>query len=192
MKLRKEEKRRRKEDRRETKQGFKSGAEEEKKGKRGRGTTTIHIRNHYDTNLDETGVLINQHEHVPVVLRELVDVVCEVQNTCIKMGHWEMSKEELVNTLRKMKKGEAACPDNLKPEFFKALNGSKEGIKALQNSLNKIQGSGSVPESWKESKTIMIPKTKNPRCLYWRSTNLNLTRKLLQITINSPTSFLAN
>ena len=50
---------------------------------------------------------------------------------------------------------------------------------ALKDSLNKILESGEVPESWKEARTIMIPKVRNPEVKELRPISLiNISYKI--------------
>ena len=78
-----------------------------------------------------------------------------------------------------MKAGKAAGPDKLKPQLFKALAKNDTCVQAFKTSMNKILQTREIPERWKMSKTLMIPKVKNPKAKNLRPISLtNVSQKM--------------
>ena len=123
---------------------------------------------------DESNIVIKGEEifEVPAILREHMDAVGEVEASCKKMPHKEISTTETEAILKSLKGGKAAGPDQLKPEFFKILARSKKCLEALKESLNKILESGKTPSNWAESSTRMIPKVSKPEAKNLRPISL--------------------
>ena len=61
-----------------------------------------------------------------------------------------------------MKASSAGGVDGLRPDMYKVLMQSEVCVEALTEGCRKIVEEGNVPEEWKHSKTVMIPKSKNP------------------------------
>ena len=73
-----------------------------------------------------------------------------------------VGKEEIGNIMGKLKGKKAAGCDGLKPELYKALAGSEVVIEALERGFGRVLELGEVPEGWKRSRTVMMPKKKRP------------------------------
>ena len=69
-----------------------------------------------------------------------------------------VSKEEVKNALRRMKKDKAAGPDELPVEVWKYMG--KMGIKFLTRLFNRLLMGKRMPEEWRRSVLIPIYKTK--------------------------------
>ena len=69
-----------------------------------------------------------------------------------------VSKEEVKNALRRMKKGKAVGPDELPVEVWKCME--KMGIKVLTRLFNRLLMSEQMPEEWRRSVLITIYKNK--------------------------------
>ena len=67
-----------------------------------------------------------------------------------------VSREEIKNALRRMKKGKAVGPDELPVEFWKCMG--KMGIKFLIRRFNKLLMDERIPEEWRRSVLIPIYK----------------------------------
>ena len=80
---------------------------------------------------------------------EEVEVVNEEVN-CV-------SREEVKNALRRMKKGKAAGPDELPVKVWKCMG--KMGIKYLTRLFNRLLMGERMPEEWRRS--VLIPIYKN-------------------------------
>ena len=68
-----------------------------------------------------------------------------------------VSREEVKNTLRRMKKGKVVGPDELPVEVWKCMG--EMGIKFLTRLFNKLLVGERIPEEWRWS--VLIPIYKN-------------------------------
>ena len=68
-----------------------------------------------------------------------------------------VSREEVKNALRRMKKGKAVGPDKLPIEVWKCME--KMGIKLLTRLFNKLLMGERMPEEW--GRSVLIPIYKN-------------------------------
>ena len=69
-----------------------------------------------------------------------------------------VSREEVKNALRRMKKGKAVGPDELPIEVWKCMG--KMGIKFLTRLFNRLIMGERMPEEWRRSVLIPIYKYK--------------------------------
>ena len=75
-----------------------------------------------------------------------------------------LSKEEVKNVIKRMKKGKAAGLDELPVEVWKCMG--KMGIKSLTKLFNKLLMSERMPEEWRRSVLIPIYKNKGDAQCY--------------------------
>ena len=68
-----------------------------------------------------------------------------------------VSREEVKNALRRMKKGKAVGPDELPVEVWKCMG--EMGIKFLTRLFNRLLMGEEMPEEWRRS--VLIPIYKN-------------------------------
>ena len=68
-----------------------------------------------------------------------------------------VSREEVKNAVRRMKKGKAVGPDELPVEVWKCMG--EMGIKFLTRLFNRLLMSERMPEEWRGS--VLIPNYKN-------------------------------
>ena len=68
-----------------------------------------------------------------------------------------VSREEVKNALRRMKKGKAVGPDELPVEVWKCMG--KMGIKVLTGLFNRLLVGERMPEEW--TRSVFIPIYKN-------------------------------
>ena len=68
-----------------------------------------------------------------------------------------VSREEVKNAIRRMKKGKSAGPDKLPVEVWKCME--EMGIKFLTRLFNRLLMSERMPEEWRRS--VLIPIYKN-------------------------------
>ena len=108
-----------------------------------------------------------------------LDAVCTVKRV-IKEMEYPAVEEELKESLRKLKNKKAAGPDKMKVEFYKTFQDSEKFIKLLTESFRQIIERGKVPESWKESRTVMIPRKSKPKVLELRPITVTNTSHLCQ------------
>ena len=69
-----------------------------------------------------------------------------------------VSREEVKNAVRKMKKGKAVGPDELPVEFWKCMG--EMGIDFLTRLFNRLSMGERMPEEWRRSVLILIYKNK--------------------------------
>ena len=64
--------------------------------------------------------------------------------------------------IKKMKEGKAPGPDGIRNEIYKGLIKDRSILNKLTQLYNKVLVTGNIPKTWRESKTILIPKKVNP------------------------------
>ena len=69
-----------------------------------------------------------------------------------------VSREEVKNTVRRMKNDKAAGPDELPVKVWKCMG--KMGIEFLTRLFNRLLMGERMPEEWKRSVLILIYKNK--------------------------------
>ena len=122
----------------------------------------------------------------PPQLLEHMDVLAgQVEYRTVTRMEWARWKEiEVVRALKNIKNGKQPGPDHIKGEIMKWMADSRECLKFLTASLNEVVVSGECPNSWKKSKTVMIPKVNKPNVEQLRPVALtNCTYKLLMSLI---------
>ena len=70
--------------------------------------------------------------------------------------------DDVRRALGKVKKGKLPGPDKLKGEIYKTLKDNEKLVIHLTKANNAVLEDGTVPEKWKRSRTVMIPKTRKP------------------------------
>ncbi|XP_064090773.1 uncharacterized protein LOC135204540 [Macrobrachium nipponense] len=73
------------------------------------------------------------------------------------------NRGKVIACLSKLKAKEAADPDGIKPELYKALMKSKTCIEVLVRCYNKELEIKEKPESWKKSRAKMTEKKRKPK-----------------------------
>ena len=114
----------------------------------------------YPPESNDQGAIIREEITYPIEIREHMDMVMKTDNQINRMDKVSFEEEEVEDIIKKVKKGKAAGPDGLKGELYKALTRSKICIKKLTSCLNKTLETGTVPEEWKESRTVLLEKKK--------------------------------
>ena len=84
---------------------------------------------------------------------------CEI---LFPMPRTEIKIKEVVEALERIKKWKHPGPDRLKGKIYRGLNECEKLILYLTQAYNAVLNEGMVPEGWKGSKTVMIPKTGKP------------------------------
>ena len=79
-----------------------------------------------------------------------------------KMKSFEVSKDQVTKQLKKVKNKKQAGPDELKGELFKWMGERETCLDAITSAINEIATSTNIPLHWKRSKTVMVPRTKEP------------------------------
>ena len=109
-------------------------------------------------NFQKVNELIKFHRN----LHEHMEMAVQVKSKCNKMEKPNIKKDEIVKVLQKLKSKKSAGPDGLKPELYKTLKNSEVCLNTLEQCFNKVL-EGNVPNEWKVSKTVMIPKVSKPQ-----------------------------
>ena len=78
------------------------------------------------------------------------------------MSRIKIKIKEIVEALGRIKKWKQPGPNILKREIHRGLNKSEKLVLYLTQAYNALLNEGTVPEGWKWSKTVMIPKTGKP------------------------------
>ena len=97
----------------------------------------------------------------PKQIREHLDMCFEIEIILQPMAYSIFTLEEVKQCLTKLKNKKACGPDQLKPEFYKALIGSKQTLEALTKCMQIINEGEKIKE-WEKSITKMIPKVSRP------------------------------
>ena len=86
--------------------------------------------------------------HDPIVKSKMLEINC--------------NKNDVKNIMNMLKNNKQPGPDKMKSELYRAVGKSNECIRILTSAFNILSKENRVPESWKESKTVMLPKIKKP------------------------------
>ena len=98
----------------------------------------------------------------------------------------QITKDEVKSYLKKIKKKKATGPDNLKGEFYSVLEQSEISlicVITLRNIMQNIMDNNIEVDSWKKSRTTMIPKVKKPTAAQLRPIALTDISYKLYMTI---------
>ena len=63
--------------------------------------------------------------------------------------------------------------DGIKPEVYKWLGDSQVSLSRITEAMNGVIANGRIPEHWKKSKTVLIPKKHKRKCTQLRPISLN-------------------
>ena len=99
----------------------------------------------------------------PRGLREHLDMAARVEKKTLYMKYPIVTDEDVKKNLKKLKKGKAVGPDDMKLELNKALNSSPAFIRAMKEATNDITEKKELLPEWKESNTVMLPKKAKPK-----------------------------
>ena len=117
------------------------------------------IKNEYEERMQNE---VRQGPLFPRHLRELMDMALPPRREIATMEPTGIDMEDVKRGVMKMKNRTAPGPDQLKPELYKALITTEKGLETLTRCMQQELNATSKPESWKTSKTKMIPKSKKP------------------------------
>lgn len=76
--------------------------------------------------------------------------------------------------MNRIKSGKQPGPDWIKGEIIKWLKDEPICLEELTRCLNLVVKNNKVPENWKVSKTVMIPKTQKPKVMEYRPIALQM------------------
>jgi hypothetical protein len=101
---------------------------------------------------------VNMVEHM-----EVLDGAIENNRMAIPMSELKWNEEEVKKGLSNIKTGKKEGPDGIRGEMLKCLVESAACTEAITEGFNNVNNAGIIPDSWKTSKTSMIPKNKKPQ-----------------------------
>ena len=122
----------------------------------------------YEEKREKEGITFENNEleesdfRWPLVLREHADMALKIDEVIRFMSPIDIDKKKLKNIIGKLKKRRACGPDGLKNEMYIEMSKSDVCMDILVNCLNKELERREKPNSWKMSKTVMIPKKRKP------------------------------
>ena len=127
----------------------------------------IEIRNSetYLPELSVSSIMDKERQQFKYQLEEHMDMMSGTIKKCeilFPMPRKEIKIKEVAEALGRIKKGEQPGPDRLKGEIYMGLKKSEKLVLYLTQAYNAVPTEGTVPKGWKESKTVMIPKTGKP------------------------------
>ena len=88
--------------------------------------------------------------HDPIVKSNILEINC--------------NKNDVKNIVNMLKNNKQPGPYKMKSELYRAVGKCNECIRILTSAFNILSKENRVPESWKESKTVMLPKIKKTNC----------------------------
>ena len=112
-----------------------------------------HMREDYEESLNSSA---QEEIQYPKHLRELMDMALPSQQGLSKMSPAHISTDDVVAAVAGMKNRTSPGPDRLKPELYKALVETTEGLDALTRCIQHELDAEDKPESWKKSIYISI------------------------------------
>lgn len=113
-------------------------------------------------------------------LREHLDMGFEVREEIGFLQENIVDKEKLIKCLKKIKSKKAPGPDGIKPEFIKIFLESEILLESMLRVLKQAIQTAEVPDRWKESSTVLVPKKHKPKVNEYRPIALtNIGYKLM-------------
>ena len=96
-----------------------------------------------------------------------------------------IESQEIINSLRRLKNGKQPEPDGMKAGIYRWMLDSETCLRTMKKCFNCVLCWGSPPEYWRKSKTVMIPKTKQPKAMEFRPIALtNVEYKIFMNVVN--------
>ena len=124
--------------------------------------------------------------NIPSILEEHFDMVEQIN--CLKvMSKPDITCNKLKLHIKKIKNRRAPGPDKIKPDLLKIIGEDDYCIKEMTRGMNNIlDKKDKLPSTWRESKTVLIPKKNIPTVKDLRPIALtNATYKLFMGILKS-------
>ena len=106
-----------------------------------------------------------------------------------KMDGIKFTEGEVTSHMGRMKGGKQAGLDGIRPEIYEWLCGSVKCVKLITKCMNDVLVNGNVPEHWKQTKTLLIPKKAKPNFSELRPITLNDTSYKLFMSLSKEKLF---
>ena len=116
--------------------------------------------------LSENGPIIVEEteQRFPNILIEHLHAAVEIKERINEtMNKPTITLTDIEINLSKIRSGKAPGPNGIKNELLKIMSKSKICKEILLIFFNRILNTGNIPQSWKTSKTTMIPKISKPK-----------------------------
>lgn len=113
--------------------------------------------------VDEQGTQMQYIQTCAVEVWEHIDMARRVTGGEVQLQQNIITEERVARCLGKMKSKRAVGTDNIKGQMYKEIGNSTVLKEILAKGMKSTLESGHVPPSWKESRTVMIPKTRCPK-----------------------------
>ena len=102
----------------------------------------------------------------------------------VKRMRWRpLTERKVAESLRRIKRGKQPGPDKIRGEILRWLGESEICLATLTTALNTVMERGMCPESWRESRTVMIPKESKAEVENHRPVALTNTSYKLMMTL---------
>ena len=125
--------------------------------------TTMHA--HYFTaNMDNDGIYraIRHDISFPREIREHMEYSVRVDKWIKPMEKVKIDGSEIIKQVKKMKSGKAPGPNGIKIDIYKMITTDKQILQNLTSCMNRTIMHNEIPQDWKRSNTILIPKCQKP------------------------------
>ena len=111
-------------------------------------------------------MLVNgTNANLPRILAGHLDAVTSIENFN-PMSKPNITIIDLKTQMKKTKEKAASGLDGMKPDLLKIIGEDeyclRVMVKGMNKILNKVNKEDNMPNSWLQSKTVMIPKKKKP------------------------------
>ena len=97
-----------------------------------------------------------------IEVREHMEMARKMEGGFIHLGTEDITRESVTKCLKRIKNKKAIGTDEIKGEFYKEFAKSRVLTEELVKHMNIVLETGNIPEEWKKSRTVMIPKTAKP------------------------------
>ena len=117
-------------------------------------------------------------------VREHMEMARRAKEGIIYLEEESIKEDRVIKCINRMKNKKAVGTDKIKSELYKELAKSAALTKVLVEELGAVLETGRVPEGWRESRTVMLPKTSKPKANELRPIALtNVGYKLMMAVI---------
>ena len=80
----------------------------------------------------------------------------------VKVMKFDIKERDVEKIIQGLKNKRAGGNDGATPEMYKELGKSKVCVKTMRDGFERVMERGGEPEGWRESRTVMLPKSRKP------------------------------